>query len=1724
MADSAFLSRLPIRGSVSQSTGIPDAFKIPLLNSRGKLDPSLIDNKVIYEVENEAARVALPNVVVGDIVLQLNTKAIYVLTTLPSSVDGNWQSLGTGIAYPVTSVSGKTGDIVLETADIVSLDEALSLRILSTDSRLSDSRAPLAHKSSHSSGGSDALTPADIGAAPASHSHTKSQITDFPTLGSASSLDAPFTGDALANQVVLGSDSRLVGNVKTSSIGLAGGIPSLDNTGKVPLDQLPTGIGTAVAKGDKGDKGDQGLPGVGIKGDKGDKGDQGLPGVGIKGAKGDKGDQGLPGVGIKGDKGDQGLPGTTAAKGDKGDAATISVGSTVTGSSGTPAQVANSGTQNAAVLDFTIPRGAPGLDGAFELDNDGNLIPTTGAFYTWGLSEGTFHLDEDGDLTPTEVIVPPTAGGGGTVGYISTATTDDATPTILNYGANNSPDAIVEGQAITFEANIFGHDRAYDTVSSWQITGGVQVTFDRAVAYIGGQPNITQSGNSWGLNAGVAFSVDSSFLPQITVTGISGAKISWGATLTIKNTEQAIQVPLVPGCIDSSADNYNPLAQVDNGSCTYENATSEMFIPIVSNSTISSLTVEAGGQTMFPAFSTSITNYAIKTSHGAGGYVQATVTINGTPQTIYGQVDKLFKVKDASHRYYVRFLNSAISSVTPQIQYGPVAGPGQSAPPAGYWLYTSGWSGNWYIVADENGVPNWYISSSLGSAASLHPGGDINRMAGNYSGSQREIIVLRSGQPEIRVVSPTLGYPDGHEVEELVGPVLDPHDGSNRKLHVLLELEGTDAPSFKLEEQDQNGDVTWSWLSGDWFNNTGGDAFHINSVDVHPVTGNIVLSSRHMSCLFEIDYATKKINWVIQGQYPLTQPFTAYAKQSTINTAKILNIVGEPSGWHGTSGNHDARYQVGLINTNNIIVSAYDDGSFAPVAHARGVIYEINLAQNTATCLSSTMLDEQEIDGCCGSYRIVKNPDGSVSHCFGSANFYPPAIEYVGSPTSSVRTKVYGWTPGYGMYRCVKVGTEQFNPNILRTCWTQTTQPTAYNPPGGGGGTDNLNNGLQGYWNLTDSSWTDATANHNNLTPVGSPTVVSGGLGGGNVAQLTSGTDYLQFPAGLFDVGGGSASVSMWFKLNQTQVGYQWLLTQGADSDYHNWVPCYIENNSQLSFLVAPVGGGWEGGLGTYGITPQANQWYHYVITLDGSLATMYLNGNQVNTFNYSSPIEATGSQFALGGYPAYDGILANGLTNLFERVGLWNRVLTTAEITALYNTGSGVSYPFSSTLVNGVQAYWKLDDSTWADSTPNGYNLTNYGGTTNSQGKIGGDAIFNGGSILKTNNVGPNVNSNFSVSFWINYDPAQNNDVHALGSPFTNGFYVAVSSPGGLDSLRLVLFNGAGIAVSSNPITANTWNHFVLTRNGNTIYGYQNGSLLGTADVTGQTYPGNSDFAIGADILGGYNFIGQFDEVGIWTRALSQSEITSLYNTDSGLTYPFDTQPIVQEGLVTWLDAQSSTSYSGSGNTWNDLTPNGINGTQVGGVTFGTVAGAGAFTTDGSSGYISLSGVPNFGVSNQSLSIGVWVNPASVSGNIVGESAGDPLALWYIPPISAVGGEFDGIIYDRVINGGDMFSGVYNQNSWYYVTLVYDQSTTSKLLYVNGDLVGIENIGFTFGPDNVGYPNPYIFLGRDMQDAVYNAGWFQGSYGALHLYSNKALNSTEVLFNYNSTKASYGL
>lgn len=85
-------------------------------------------------------------------------------------------------------------------------------------------------------------------------------------------------------------------------------------------------------------------------------------------------DTGKPSRGVKGDAGEDGTDGA---------AATITVGTVTTGAEGSQANVTNSGTANAAVLDFVIPKGDTG-DGGVPTDGEvGQVLTKTATGTEW---------------------------------------------------------------------------------------------------------------------------------------------------------------------------------------------------------------------------------------------------------------------------------------------------------------------------------------------------------------------------------------------------------------------------------------------------------------------------------------------------------------------------------------------------------------------------------------------------------------------------------------------------------------------------------------------------------------------------------------------------------------------------------------------------------------------------------------------------------------------------------------------------------------------------------------------------------------------------------------------------------------------------------------------------------------------------------------------------------------------------------------------------------------------------------------------------------------------------------------------------------------------------------------------------------------------------------------------------------------------------------------------
>ncbi len=122
-------------------------------------------------------------------------------------------------------------------------------------------------------------------------------------------------------------------------------------------------------------------------------------GIGSTGPQGDTGD-----VGPAGPAGPEGI------QGEQGTAATVAVGTVTTGEAGTSVSISNSGTSGAAVLDFTIPRGAVGEPGEIGPEgpqgpqgprgDDGASVVLKGAVNTFsdlpgGATEGDLYIVEN---------------------------------------------------------------------------------------------------------------------------------------------------------------------------------------------------------------------------------------------------------------------------------------------------------------------------------------------------------------------------------------------------------------------------------------------------------------------------------------------------------------------------------------------------------------------------------------------------------------------------------------------------------------------------------------------------------------------------------------------------------------------------------------------------------------------------------------------------------------------------------------------------------------------------------------------------------------------------------------------------------------------------------------------------------------------------------------------------------------------------------------------------------------------------------------------------------------------------------------------------------------------------------------------------------------------------------------------------------------------------------
>jgi len=208
---------------------------------------------------------------------------------------------------------------------------------------------------------------------------------------------------------------------------------------------------------------------------------------------------------------------------------------------------------------------------------------------------------------------------------------------------------------------------------------------------------------------------------------------------------------------------------------------------------------------------------------------------------------------------------------------------------------------------------------------------------------------------------------------------------------------------------------------------------------------------------------------------------------------------------------------------------------------------------------------------------------------------------------------------------------------------------------GGGGGSSSLTNGLLAFYNLSDL--TDASGNGNTLTNNGNVTFASGKIGN---AAVFDGSNELE---GNFQIPfSDSASVSLWFNANSLPIESSLF---GKRVESTPTVNLAIIENGQvwLNDYTAPQISSDEGII-------SPNNWYHIFFKTEGGNMSLCINGSLIQT---SQSTLATVGQFFIG-----SGSNINYFDGQIDAVGIWNRALTSAEITELYNAGAGKEHPFA--------------------------------------------------------------------------------------------------------------------------------------------------------------------------------------------------------------------------------------------------------------------------------------------------------------------------------------------------------------------------------------------------------------------------------------------------------------
>ncbi|MEY4594261.1 MAG: hypothetical protein RIQ47_671 [Bacteroidota bacterium] len=207
----------------------------------------------------------------------------------------------------------------------------------------------------------------------------------------------------------------------------------------------------------------------------------------------------------------------------------------------------------------------------------------------------------------------------------------------------------------------------------------------------------------------------------------------------------------------------------------------------------------------------------------------------------------------------------------------------------------------------------------------------------------------------------------------------------------------------------------------------------------------------------------------------------------------------------------------------------------------------------------------------------------------------------------------------------------------------------------------------------------------------------------------------------------------------------------------------------------------------------------------------------------------------------------------------------------------------------NGLVAWYSFDGNV-NDLSGNGNTPVNTGAmfTTDRFGNANSALDFDGASAVMTLNAPSftfSETGQFTFSAWINKRTQNSAGVVLMSGSTTAGNFIT-NIQGNSNFQFGANQQQSAWTWATCAHVLNEWDHYVCTYNNGLMIIFRNGVLqtLASRSPSGALSV-NLPFYFGRGLPGGgNNFNGELDEIGIWTRALTQTEITNLYSFSSSV------------------------------------------------------------------------------------------------------------------------------------------------------------------------------------------------------------------------------------------------